>query len=137
MNRYGTYLMPPMFGNDVEFSEALRSRIRFAIGFIVFLVALLVLLWNAQPWFELVVEIKPADKTSEVSTKSASPQKKSPALQSNVEIIEYTVRAGDTLSEIAERYGIGLTTLMQYNRIDDPNALRAGQRLRIPHSAYQ
>lgn len=137
MNRYGTYLMPPMFGNDIEFFEALRSRIKFSIGFIVLLAALLALLWNAQPWFVLDVEIKPASKPSEVSTESASQQKQSPALQSNVEIINYTVRPGDTLSEIAEHYGVGLAALMQHNNIDNPNAMRTGQRLRIPRSPKQ
>jgi hypothetical protein len=137
MNRYGSYLMPPISGNDIEFSEAFRSRIRFAIGFIVLLVALLALLWNAQPWFEIFVEIKPAKQSSDASMESASRRKKSPALQSDVEITDYTVRAGDTLSEIAERHGVGVAVIAQYNHIDDANALRAGQPLRIPRNPSQ
>lgn len=48
----------------------------------------------------------------------------------------YTVQAGDTLSEIAESYGIGLSTLMSANPGVDPQRLRVGKKLTIPRS-YQ
>ena len=44
----------------------------------------------------------------------------------------YTVRSGETLSEIAKRYGIELEALMAVNSIDDANAIYEGQRLRMP-----
>ncbi|MBK1832485.1 LysM peptidoglycan-binding domain-containing protein [Roseibacillus ishigakijimensis] len=44
----------------------------------------------------------------------------------------YAVRPGDTLSEIAERHGIGLSVLMASNPGLDPKRLRVGTELSIP-----
>jgi LysM repeat protein len=44
----------------------------------------------------------------------------------------HTVGLGETLSEIAESYGIALDELMALNGIDDPNAIYAGQVLVLP-----
>ncbi len=45
--------------------------------------------------------------------------------------LEYVVRPGDTLSEIAARYNVPLGTLRRSNGLRD-NVIRVGQRLRIP-----
>ncbi len=42
------------------------------------------------------------------------------------------VRSGETLSEIADRYGISLSRLMQANGISDPDLVVVGQRISIP-----
>ena len=44
----------------------------------------------------------------------------------------YTVRPGDTLSQIAERFGTTVEAMAQANCIEDPNLIFAGQTLRIP-----
>ena len=44
----------------------------------------------------------------------------------------YVVQAGDTLSEIAEQYGISYQALAQINQISDPNLIYPGQTLRVP-----
>lgn len=44
----------------------------------------------------------------------------------------HVVRAGETLSEIAQQYNISLTRLMLFNGIRDANAVYEGQELRIP-----
>ncbi len=44
----------------------------------------------------------------------------------------YTVRDGDTLSQVAERLGVPLRQLAVANRIDDPNHLVAGAVLTVP-----
>ncbi len=46
-----------------------------------------------------------------------------------VRVLEHTVRRGETLSHIARRYGTTIRELQQANRIRDPHAVRAGQRL--------
>jgi soluble lytic murein transglycosylase-like protein len=46
-----------------------------------------------------------------------------------------TVRAGDTLSAIAARAGVGVGALAALNGLTDPNAVRAGQVLRLPAGA--
>ena len=44
----------------------------------------------------------------------------------------YVVRPGDTLSGIAQRYGLMLSTLARANGIPPPYLIRVGQRLAIP-----
>lgn len=43
----------------------------------------------------------------------------------------YVVRRGETLSAIAARHGTTVGALARINRLDDPNLIVAGQRLRI------
>ncbi len=44
----------------------------------------------------------------------------------------YLVRAGDTLFSIARLYNVSVDALAKANGLTNPNALRAGQTLRIP-----
>jgi LysM repeat protein len=44
----------------------------------------------------------------------------------------YSVRVGDTLSDIADAFGVDMEVLMSTNRIDDPNSLSAGQVIVLP-----
>jgi N-acetylmuramoyl-L-alanine amidase len=43
----------------------------------------------------------------------------------------YIVKAGDTLSEVAERYNIPMSRLKKINDLSDAG-LRVGQKLKIP-----
>ena len=49
----------------------------------------------------------------------------------------YTVQAGDTLSEIAESHGIRLTELLAHNPGLDPRRLRIGKSVQIPSVSIQ
>ena len=124
------YLVPPQFNPDFDFFQALRGYVRFSIILLFLVTLLLSLLWNLQPWFEL--EIKPVHKLQDVTTEDLQRGMYDRALQSNVKIVAYVARPGDTLSKIAENHGVGLSTLLRYNGIENPNTLRAGQRLKIP-----
>ncbi|MGD8621483.1 MAG: LysM peptidoglycan-binding domain-containing protein [Anaerolineales bacterium] len=44
----------------------------------------------------------------------------------------YTVRVGDTLSDIADAFGVDIDLLMSTNRMEDPNSLSAGQVIVLP-----
>jgi LysM repeat protein len=44
----------------------------------------------------------------------------------------YTVKSGETLSEIADRFGTSTERLIQLNRVSNPNLVVAGTRLAIP-----
>lgn len=47
----------------------------------------------------------------------------------------YTVKKGDTLSQIAAKYGTTYQAIAAYNGIKNPNAIRVGQKIKIPASA--
>lgn len=47
----------------------------------------------------------------------------------------HVVRAGETLSEIAARYGVQVSAICQLNRILDPHSIGVGQRLQLPRDA--
>ena len=44
----------------------------------------------------------------------------------------YTVQSGDTLSSIAQRYGVTVEAISQANEITNPNQIQVGQVLTIP-----
>ena len=46
--------------------------------------------------------------------------------------IEYVVQPGDTLTAIAEEFGVTVNALADLNEIENPNAISVGQRLLIP-----
>lgn len=46
----------------------------------------------------------------------------------------YTVKKGDTLSQIAAKYGTTYQAIAAYNGIKKPNAIRVGQKIKIPAS---
>lgn len=48
--------------------------------------------------------------------------------------IAYTIQPGDTLSEIAEKYGTTVSKLARLNNITNPNLIYAGNTLLIPQS---
>ena len=48
------------------------------------------------------------------------------------EPIEYKIKAGDTLSGIAQQFGITVEDIVKYNNITDPNAVYEGQTILIP-----
>ncbi|MFY0581155.1 LysM peptidoglycan-binding domain-containing protein [Cystobacter fuscus] len=52
-----------------------------------------------------------------------------------MDLIEYRVRAGDTLSAIALRYGTTVQVLVRINGVRDPNRILLGQRLKIPRAS--
>ena len=47
----------------------------------------------------------------------------------------HVVQRGETLSQIAQRYGVSMAALAQANGINNPNFIYSGQRLRIPGAA--
>jgi LysM repeat protein len=54
--------------------------------------------------------------------------------QSPPEAIIYTVRPGDTLYRIAQRFGTQVSTIVAFNYLDNPNLIFPGQQLVISPS---
>lgn len=46
-------------------------------------------------------------------------------------IIEYEIKAGDTLSKIAQKFNVSVNNLVEWNHIDDENWIVAGKTLRV------
>lgn len=61
--------------------------------------------------------------TQRTSTQRSRPARAKPRV--------YVVKAGDTLSAVAERTGVSLETIEQLNPDVDPQALQTGQRLTL------
>lgn len=49
----------------------------------------------------------------------------------------YTVKSGETLSEIADRFNTTTARLIQINRISDPDLVMSGTRLQVPLTAQR
>jgi LysM repeat protein len=80
---------------------------------------------------ELLIPTEPAP-----SEATPAPQgTPAPAVTGSAETTTYTVRAGDTLTEIAARFNVSVESIMQANNISDPDSIREGQELVIPVSA--
>ncbi|MED3600969.1 N-acetylmuramoyl-L-alanine amidase [Bacillus subtilis] len=47
----------------------------------------------------------------------------------------YTVKKGDTLSEIAKEHGVSVANLQSWNNIKDPNKITVGQKLKLTGSS--
>ncbi len=90
--------------------------------------------------FHAGVELKPASVSSIVALPSGvsrvrnlDPLSVDPSHFEQIRRTEYTVRPGDTVSEIAQRYGLRLDTLMSANTFDDVRRLLPGTVLSIPN----
>jgi len=51
---------------------------------------------------------------------------------SSEKFVDHTVERGETVWEIAARYGASVASVIRENEIEDPTAIWAGTRLRIP-----
>jgi len=60
------------------------------------------------------------------------PRTRQPARSWPEETTTYVVAAGDTLSGIASRFGLNMVDIAELNQIQDPDQIRAGQRLILP-----
>jgi murein DD-endopeptidase MepM/ murein hydrolase activator NlpD len=58
-----------------------------------------------------------------------------PVLAQTTNDIIYVVQMGDTLSGIAQRYGLNMIELATANGVINPNLIYVGQRLKVPHLA--
>ena len=54
------------------------------------------------------------------------------AAQERADTTAHTVQSGETLSEIAAKYGVSAEEILAFNELDNPDAIYAGQQLLIP-----
>jgi LysM repeat protein len=81
---------------------------------------------------------RPSEKKANASTTSdkAAPEQPKPSIPFNTgERITYRVQPGDTLSKIADRYGVTAERLLAFNTsIESPNQIFVGQEIVVPAS---
>lgn len=70
--------------------------------------------------------------TEEVSKENKELRRQIEGLARPVQEGYYIVSLGDTLSKVAQMYGVSLKGLMEVNGITDPNSIQSGQKLIIP-----
>ncbi len=120
--------------------EAEKGRVlsRFLVPLFTFI--LIVLIAAGLTWYyarpEREDDIKTEDKiqtppevNNETVIEETTPAP-APAPEKKEE--SYTVKEGDTLSSIANAYGLTSSEVATYNGITDPNTLRIGQVIKIP-----
>ncbi len=66
-----------------------------------------------------------------LSDTSEIPNTDNPNQNNNTETVFYTVKRGDTLSEIASQYGTTVQELVNINNLANPNLIYPGETLRI------
>lgn len=66
------------------------------------------------------------------SGKAAGPKAGAAGSAPRPVVCTHTVRGGESISRIATRYRVSHSTLIDANRLVNPHALRAGQRLSVP-----
>jgi LysM repeat protein len=82
----------------------------------------------------LLVACRPGN-VSPTATPSPPPSTMTPTVvmvPSTPTPVVYVIQPGDSLSAIADRYGISVEELSQANDIADPNVIQVGQKLVIP-----
>lgn len=79
---------------------------------------------NNEPAPTAAAANDPADTPSDTT----APTEPTPIGEQEV----YIVTAGDSLSSIADRFGIPVSTIVEVNKLTDPNFVFSGQRLVIP-----
>ena len=78
---------------------------------------------------------KYADSSKTTTSKKKTTTSKNKATQGGSEST-YTVKQGDTLSEIAQKYGTTVQVLVDYNKIKDPNKIKVNQVVKIPGTKF-
>lgn len=68
--------------------------------------------------------------------KAVAPVAKKPTTKEKVTAVTtYTVKSGDALSVIAQKFGVTTKDLQNWNSISDPNKIYVGQKLRVKKAA--
>ena len=71
-------------------------------------------------------------KTRVVSVRYPKPDWGQVVIPDNLETIKYRVQRRDTLTRIAQKYGVHVSVLAKMNTMENPHSLRPGQRIKVP-----
>jgi len=63
-----------------------------------------------------------------------APEPEAPAAPAEPEYRTYTVKSGDTLSEIAQGFGVDWHEMAELNNLENPDLIFPGQVFKVPNS---
>ena len=81
---------------------------------------------------DLLRRLLPPARVPGIPVATPTPDPQRPVPTPRTEIVWYVVQAGDSISGIAERFGIGPRQLQSANGIVNPNVVGVGQLLEVP-----
>jgi len=94
---------------------------------------------SGRPFGEIALPTESATETVLFDYLISEPVTASHAIELHPEVLQelkitlYRVRTGDSLSSIAQRFGLNIDTVISFNDIRQARALRAGTTLKIPN----
>jgi murein DD-endopeptidase MepM/ murein hydrolase activator NlpD len=85
----------------------------------------------AVPQLEYVLHA--ADSDTSLPPETSRPIKMPDVnIPDTLRVVSYHVKSGDTISEIAQNYGVSDETIISYNGVDDARLIQPGTELKIP-----
>jgi len=102
------------------------KRIKLSLLVVIFLFAF------AAACSELQVSVPPNSTPAVVVSVSTPEGAGATPTPLRIATKEYIIKPGETLTEIASRYGLTVEELAALNSIDNPNTIRAGQVIKVP-----
>lgn len=136
----------PIFLRSIIKKAARINRTSFFIGACIFVLVTLLFFTSSVPTTGMVQENPvrfPEDEQVEQFLYSyINPEKNwqrdeeirlpQPEILSSLNPSTYTIRKGDTLSELSSQYKVSLSTLLSFNNIKDVRKLQVGTEIKIP-----
>jgi LysM repeat protein len=93
---------------------------------------------TAPPMMDIVdpepgdLETEPVTEEDDSHEEPVDDEEGAPEPENGAEDGTYVVQDGDTLYDIAVRFGVTMEQLMEANNMDNPDELQLGQELQIP-----
>ena len=125
---------PGMKKANKEVTESMRARTWVAFILTNIIVSAMVMLTVLFVWERIKATPTLVPESALLTTEGAPPAPTAVVVLSPTpaQPAQYAVQEGDTLSDIAQAYGVSVEALMAANGIDNPNLLQVGQTLVVP-----
>ena len=79
------------------------------------------------------VDAAPAQEAVAAAPKADKPKAAPKPQVEREQYRTYTVKSGDTLSEIGERFGVSYRKIAKLNNVENPDLIYPGQKFKIPN----
>ena len=89
---------------------------------VIFFAGLFLLLWAGAFW------------SIHIRNSKYSPVSRTAWTLRVVKVVDHIVKKGESLTKIAEKYGVPLQDILKVNAIEDSDTVKAGEKIKIPLS---